>query len=72
MAFRSEADVVAWVGTQDLDIGATVPFETLGKLSRRWYAGRLSDHWRPFSARKKQDFFREVGLQGPFWEVHQA
>ena len=72
MAFRSEADAVAWTATRGVDLGATVPFETLGKLSRRWYAGRLSDHWRPFPARTRQDFFREAGLKGPFWEVHQA
>ena len=72
MAFRSEADVVAWAGTQGVDIGATVPVETLGELSRRWYADRLSDHWRPFSEKAKQVLFREAGLHGPFWEVHQS
>ena len=70
MAFRSEADAVAWAEARGVDIGATVPVETLGKLSRGWYAGRLSDHWRPSPAETKQALFREAGLKGPFWQVH--
>ena len=50
--------------------GATVPVETLGELSRGWYAGRLSDHWRPSSAEAKQALLRDAGLRGPFWQIH--
>lgn len=53
-----------------MDLGATVPAETLGELSRGWYAGRLSDHWRPSSAEAKQALLRKAGLGGPFWQIH--
>ena len=52
-----------------MDLGATVPVETLGELSRGWYAGRLSDHWLPSSAEVKQALLREAGLLGPFWHL---
>ncbi|MDE0473235.1 MAG: hypothetical protein OXI50_01630 [Gammaproteobacteria bacterium] len=70
MAFRSEADAARWAVTRGVDLGATVPVETLGELSRGWYAGRLSDRWRPSSAKSKQALLREAGLEGPFWQLH--
>ena len=70
MAFRSEADAVRWAATRGVDLGATVPVEMLGELSREWYAGRLSDRWRPSTAEAKQALLREAGLEGPFWQIH--
>ncbi|MCY3705667.1 MAG: hypothetical protein OXH08_09220 [Gammaproteobacteria bacterium] len=70
MAFRSEADAARWAVTRGVDLGATVPLETLGELSRGWYAGRLRDHWRPSSAESKQALLREAGLEGSFWQLH--
>ncbi len=49
--------------------GATVPVEVLGDLSRGWYGGRLDDEWRPSSVAAKQEFLREAGLSGAFWEL---
>ena len=46
------------------------PFSAVGELSRGWYAGRLSDHWRPSSAKAKQALLRESGLEGAFWQLH--
>ena len=68
MAFRSEGDARAWEragGGQ----GAIVPVEVLGELSRDWYAGRLDDAWRPYSAQARQALLRDAGLSGEFWEL---
>ena len=49
--------------------GAIVPVGVLGELSREWYAGRLDDAWRPYSARAKQALLRDAGLSGEFWDL---
>ena len=69
MAFRSEADARAWERATAKTPGATVPVEVLGELSRRWYAGRLEDAWRPSPVTAKQARLNEVGLAGPFWDL---
>ena len=69
MAFRSEGDARAWEAGQGGGPGAIVPVEALGKLSQRWYGGRLDDEWRPSTAAEKQALLREAGLSGEFWEL---
>ncbi|MCY3546733.1 MAG: hypothetical protein OXH49_07615 [Gemmatimonadetes bacterium] len=69
MAFRSEGDARAWERGRGGDAGAIVSVEVLGELSREWYAGRLDDAWRPYSARARQALLRDAGLDGEFWEL---
>ncbi len=69
MAFRSEGDASEWAIEHGDAPGATVPVEVLGDLSRGWYGGRLDDEWRPSSVAAKQEFLREAGLSGAFWEL---
>lgn len=72
MAFRSEGDARVWERERVSGggrPGAVVPVDVLGRLSRHWYGGRLSDAWRPASAAAKQAMLREAVLTGPFWEL---
>ncbi|MCY3613081.1 MAG: hypothetical protein OXH51_16260 [Gemmatimonadetes bacterium] len=69
MAFRSEGDARAWELERGGDPGAIVPVGLLGELSREWYAGRLDDAWRPYTARARQALLRDAGLDGEFWEL---
>ena len=69
MAFRSEGDARAWERGRGGGQGAIVPVEVLGELNRDWYARRLDDAWRPYSAQAKQALLRDAGLSGEFWEL---
>jgi hypothetical protein len=44
-----------------------VPVETVWKLGRLWYAGRMNLEWRRPTLEEAVSVFRSVGLEGPFW-----
>jgi hypothetical protein len=40
---------------------------TLWRLARGWYAGRLDHGYVRRDPSQAADYFRSVGLTGPFW-----
>ena len=39
------------------------------ELARLWYRGRHEADWRRGSTDEALAVFREIGLDGPFWEL---
>ena len=69
MAFRSEADVDAWLDERGYSRGAVLDLETVWALSKGWYRQRLDADWRGRSVEEAQTVIEGVGLSGSFWAL---
>jgi len=65
--FCSEECVAAWLARTGHERGYVMDLATLWRLARGWYAGRLERGYRRRHPAEAQDYFRSVGLGGPFW-----
>ena len=65
--FCRQACVDAWLEATGNDLGYVMDLSTLWRLARGWYAGRLEAGYRRRQPAEATDYFREVGLSGPFW-----
>ena len=65
--FCDAACVDAWVAREGLERGYVMDLSTLWRLAQGWYAGRLDPGYTRREPAAAADFFREVGLEGPFW-----
>ena len=65
--FCGEGCVDAWLAETGNDRGYVMDVPTLWRLARGWYAGRLEPGYRRREPAEAKDYFREVGLAGPFW-----
>jgi hypothetical protein len=59
--------VEAWLERTGNDPGYVMDLGTLWRLARGWYAGRLERDYRRREPTEATDYFRSVGLRGPFW-----
>ena len=59
--------VDAWVAREGLERGYAMDLATLWRLARGWYAGRLDPGYSRREPAAAAGYFREVGLEGPFW-----
>ena len=46
-----------------------MPIAQCWMLGQRWYEDRLSPDWKPKTREVMRRIFREVGLDGDFWDV---
>jgi hypothetical protein len=65
--FCGEACVTAWLQRHHRPRGYMMDLATLWRLARGWYAGRLERGYRRREPSQAADYFRGVGLRGPFW-----
>jgi hypothetical protein len=65
--FCSEGCVDAWLGTTGNPRGYVMDLATLWRLARDWYTGRLDPGYVRRDPTQAADYFRSVGLHGPFW-----
>jgi hypothetical protein len=65
--FCSDECVAAWLARTRHERGYVMDLATLWRLARGWYAGRLERGYRRRKPAEAQDYFRTVGLSGPFW-----
>ncbi len=65
--FCSEACVDRWLRLNDQSRGYSMDLATLWRLARGWYAGRLQPGYQRREPAQAADYFRSVGLTGPFW-----
>jgi hypothetical protein len=56
-----------WLAQTGHERGYVMDLATLWKLARGWYAGRLDRGYTRRDPASALDYFREVGLEGPFW-----
>jgi hypothetical protein len=65
--FCAEACVDAWLQRTGRERGYVMDLATLWALARDWYAGRLDRGYRRREPAAAAEYFRSVGLHGPFW-----
>lgn len=65
--FCDEACVERWLAESGNDRGYVMDLATLWRLARGWYAGRLDRGYQRRDPVASAAYFREVGLDGPFW-----
>jgi len=66
--FRSEADMEAWLQTQDTSCGATLTVAKLWELSQHWYQDRMDVDYHGRTIEQVDAIFKEVGLVSEFWQ----
>lgn len=65
--FCSTACVDRWLTASRHERGYVMDLATLWRLARSWYAGRLQPGYQRREPAQARDYFRNVGLEGPFW-----
>ena len=65
--FCGEACVATWLARTGHERGYVMDLATLWRLARGWYAGRLERGYERREPSQARDYFRSVGLSGPFW-----
>ncbi|MHA7985200.1 organomercurial lyase [Rathayibacter sp. CAU 1779] len=65
--FCSTDCVDAWLERTHHQMGAVFSLETLWRLASDWYTGRLTRGYRRREPVQAAEYFRSVGLVGPFW-----
>jgi Alkylmercury lyase len=65
--FCDEACVASWLRASGCERGYVMSLATLWRLASHWYDGRLDPGYRRRDASTAAEYFREVGLHGPFW-----
>jgi hypothetical protein len=56
-----------WLGRTGNTKGYVLDLDTLWRLARGWYAGRLDSPYQRKDPETAKEYFRSVGLHGPFW-----
>jgi hypothetical protein len=70
--FCDEACVDAWLARTGHERGYVMGLETLWRLARGWYSGRLDHGYRRREPSAAADYFRAAGLHGPFWGLTES
>jgi len=65
--YCDERCVGAWLEQTGNGRGYVMDLSTLWRLARGWYAGRLDPGYVRRDPSAASAYFREVGLEGPFW-----
>ncbi len=59
--------VQRWTETTGAEPGYVMDLATLWRLASRWYDGQLDSDYERREPVRALEYFREVGLTGPFW-----
>lgn len=65
--FCSVECVQRWAESTSNEPGYVMDLATLWRLASRWYDGRLDAGYERREPARALEYFREVGLSGPFW-----
>jgi hypothetical protein len=65
--FCAEACVDRWLADSGNERGHVMDLPTLWRLAEGWYEGRLDRGYERREPSEAAAYFREVGLEGPFW-----
>jgi hypothetical protein len=65
--YCSEACVADWLERTGNTRGYTMSLATLWRLAEHWYDGRLDTPYERRDPVRAAEYFRGVGLTGPFW-----
>ena len=56
-----------WLASAGVERGYVMSLETLWRLGRDWYTGRLERGYQRREPSEAKAYFASVGLEGPFW-----
>jgi hypothetical protein len=70
--FCSTECVDRWLSASGHERGYVMDLATLWRLARSWYDGRLEPGYRRREPAQARDYFRDVGLAGPFWGLDET
>ncbi len=65
--FCSTECVDRWLSASGHQQGYVMDLATLWRLARSWYDGRLQPGYERREPAQAREYFRDVGLDGPFW-----
>jgi len=65
--FCSVECVQRWTESTDAEPGYVMDLATLWRLASSWYEGRLEAGYERREPEHALEYFRSVGLSGPFW-----
>jgi hypothetical protein len=65
--FCDESCVERWLAESGYERGYVMDLATLWRLARGWYSGRLERGYQRREPVTAREYFRSVGLSGPFW-----
>jgi hypothetical protein len=65
--FCSEQCVQRWLDASGHQRGYVMDLATLWRLAERWYEGRLDPGYVRREPAEARGYFRQAGLDGPFW-----
>ena len=65
--FCDEGCVTTWLDRTGNEWGHVMDLTTLWRLAEHWYDGRLARGYARREPAAAADYFRTVGLRGPFW-----
>ena len=69
LLFRSEEHVDRWCRIRGLLRRPLVTLDQLWELALAWYGNRLTVESRRPMGEEVQKIFRDIGLEGPFWQT---
>jgi Alkylmercury lyase len=72
LIFCSEGCVEDWLRRTGGERGYVMSLETLWRLAAHWYDGRLDTPYTRREPTAAAEYFRSVGLHGPFWGLPEA
>ena len=70
--FCSTDCVDRWLSSSGHQRGYVMDLATLWRLARSWYDGRLQPGYQRREPAQARDYFRDVGLEGPFWGLDET
>ena len=65
--FCDDACIEEWLSRSGETPGYVMDLGVLWNLASDWYTGRLDSPYERRDPRAAADYFRSVGLHGPFW-----
>ena len=65
--FCAESCVDGWLAATGQERGYVMDLATLWRLASHWYDGRLDRGYTRRDPQTAAEYFRSVGLRGPFW-----
>lgn len=67
--FCNESCLKEWLDSTENDYGYSMDLETLWRLSRSWYEGRLNYDYERREPSSATEYFKNAGLNGEFWGI---
>ncbi|KAI1729515.1 alkylmercury lyase domain-containing protein [Ditylenchus destructor] len=65
--FCNQQCITQWLNRTGNSLGYCMNLTTLWNLAKNWYSGRLDTPYKRREPNQAAEYFKSVGLKGPFW-----